>query len=393
MSAKILIVDDEEHFRDNIGSFLKNKGYEVEGVDTLAKAREALEQANADIILLDVQLPDGYGPNLLEETLHIPARPPIILITAYGEIEMAVDAMKNGALDFLQKPIELERLEQSVERAKDIVTLRREVEHYRESQRKSLDFVIGESSAMQGIISQAQRAASATVPILLIGPTGTGKEVLAHAIHQMGPRSKKPFIDINCAAIQPTMLESELFGHEKGAFTSADKKKSGLMEVADEGVLFLDEISSMPLEIQAKLLRAIEEQSFFRVGGISPIRVDVRIIAAANKDIEKMIEEGTFRDDLYYRLNVIQLHLPLLKERKQDIPELVGMFIRKLNPNIGTNIKDVSPRAMEVLMAYDWPGNIRDLKNAIESAMIFCDEPTIDLPHLPDRVTRVMASI
>jgi len=219
--------------------------------------------------------------------------------------------------------------------------------------------------------------------VLITGETGTGKEVLARFIHQSGPRSNKPFIAINCAAIQNTMLESELFGYEAGAFTGADRRKHGLMEVADGGVLFLDEISSMPLDIQAKLLRALEERAFRRVGGTNLIRVDVQILAASNRDLKTMIREGQFREDLYYRLKVVDLHLPPLRERKNDIPELVGHFMRMYNSQMGLNVIDVAPRAMEALMAYDWAGNIRELSNALERAMLFCDGQTIDLPDLP----------
>jgi two-component system, NtrC family, response regulator AtoC len=383
MSITILIVDDEDHARQNMGDFLRAKGYEVFGVATLEETRAAMRKGLGDVILLDVQLPDGYGPTLLEETAHLITRPPIILITAYGDIDMAVSAMKNGAVDFLQKPIQLAQLEKSIKRAGEIVSMRRELLHLRTQQHKELNFVAGKSAAMHSVLHQAKRAASATVSVLITGLTGTGKEVLAHAIHQMGPRSSKPFIAINCAAIQNTVLESELFGYEAGAFTGADKRKNGLMEVADGGILFLDEISSMPLDIQAKLLRAIEEQAFRRVGGTNLIRVDVQILAASNRVLQTMIAEGSFREDLYYRLKVVDLHLPPLCERTEDIPELVGLFMRINNARMGLNIQDVTPRAMKALLNHHWPGNIRELKNIVERAMLFCDDAAIDLAHLP----------
>ncbi len=356
MSVTILIVDDEENARANIRAFLTPRGYEVLGAATLAEAREYVQRGNADIILLDVSLPDGYGPDLLVETAALPVRPPIILITAYGDIEMAVDAMKNGAFDFLQKPIQLAQLLKSIERAQEIVAMHRELAHLRQAQRNDTNFVTGKSPAMLTVLNYAQRAAAASVSVLITGETGTGKEVLAHAIHAMGPRANKPFIAINCAAIQSTVLESELFGYEAGAFTGADKRKHGLMEVADGGILFLDEISSMPLDMQAKLLRAIDEQAFRRVGGTNLIHVDVQILAASNRDLPALVAEGKFREDLYYRLKVVDLHLPLLRERKEDIPELVGLFIRQLNPRMGLNITDVTPRAMQALLAHNWPG-------------------------------------
>jgi two-component system response regulator AtoC len=389
MSFSVLIVDDEETARSNIGSFLNNLGYEAFGVATLSEAKEKIRRGEADIILLDVQLPDGYGPSLLEDTIRMPVRPPIILITAYGDIEMAVDAMKNGAVDFLTKPIQLSRLEQSIRRAAENLAMRQELAYLRKSQYEQSDFIIGNSQVMKEIYDQALRAAGASVSLLITGETGTGKEVLARAVHKMSPRAQKPFIDINCAAIQSNLLESELFGYEAGAFTGAEKRKPGLMEIADGGILFLDEISSMPLDMQAKLLRALEERAFRRVGGTTNlIRVDVQILAASNRDLINLMADGKFREDLYYRLKVVNLHLPPLRERKEVIPELVGLFIRNNNPRMGMNITDVTPRAMQALLDYNWPGNIRELRNTIERAMLFCDEASIDLPHLPNEISR-----
>jgi DNA-binding NtrC family response regulator len=387
MSLTVLIVDDEDHFRQNTADFLTARGYEALGVATLKEARDHIQRGLGDIILLDVVLPDGYGPALLEETSHIPHRPPIILITAYAEVDMAVDAMKNGAVDFLQKPIEFSRLEGSIQRAGEVVAMRRELAHLRESQHKQTNFIMGKSPAMRTLMDHARRAAAASVSVLITGETGTGKEVLASALHRMGPRADKPFIDVSCPAIQSTVLESELFGYEPGAFTSAEKRKPGLMEVADEGVLFLDEIAASPLDIQAKLLRALEERSFRRVGGTTTIKVDVQIVAASNRELMQLIERGEFREDLYYRLKVVDLHLPPLRDRKEDIPELVGLFIRQNNPRMGLNITDITPRAMQALIAYNWPGNIRELRNVVERAMLFCDEAAIDRTHLPPELT------
>jgi len=383
MSYTILIVDDEENARRNIGSFLSAKGYDVIGVATLSEATECVRRGNADIVLLDVSLPDGYGPDLLEEVTYLAVRPPIIVITAYGDVEMAVAAMKAGAHDFLQKPIQFAQLEKSIERAKETVAMRRELAHLRQAQHPQLDFIVGNTPIMLTAMDHARRAAVGEVSVLITGDTGTGKEVLARAIHMMGPRAKKMFVAINCAAIQSTVLESELFGYEAGAFTGADKRKIGLMEVAEAGILFLDEISSMPLDIQAKLLRAIEEQAFFRVGGTKMIHVDVQILAASNKDVPSMITEGKFRQDLYYRLKVVNIHLPPLVDRKEDIPDLVGLFIRDINGRRGVSITDVTPRAMKALVEHNWPGNIRELHHTMERAVIFCDESTIDLAHLP----------
>ena len=386
MTTTILIIDDEEPARINIGDFLKGRGYEVLGAGTLAEARQHLRDNTADIILLDVQLPDGYGPNLLEETANLSVRPPIILITAYGDVEMAVEAMKNGAHDFLQKPIQFSQLERSIRRAQEIVSMRQELAHLRSTQRQNLGPMICVNAKMRSLLDLAQRAASVSATVLITGETGTGKEVMANAIRQMGPRQNKPFIDINCAAIQTTVLESELFGYEAGAFTGAEKRKHVLMEVADSGIVFLDEISSMPLDMQPKLLRAIEEQKFRRVGGTSELKVDVEIIAASNRDLPTMVAENQFRNDLYYRLKMVELHLPPLRERRDEIPELVGLFIRQNNGRMGKNVTDITPKALHALVNYTWPGNIRELKNIIGRAMLFCDEAEINLQHLPSEV-------
>lgn len=383
MSYTVLIVDDEETFRRNAEDFLAARGYEAKGVATLAEARTCLQRGDGDVVLLDVQLPDGYGPNLLYETVNLPVRPPIILITAYGDIEMAVDAMRNGAHDFLAKPIQFAQLEKSLQRACEIVSMRRELTHLRETQKRGTPTIAGQSTSLKSLLTQAQRASAASVSVLITGETGTGKEVLAKFIHQSGPRANKPFIAVNCAAIQNTMLESELFGYEAGAFTGADRRKHGLMEVADGGVLFLDEISSMPMDIQAKLLRALEERAFRRVGGTNLINVDVQVLAASNRDLKTMIRDGQFREDLYYRLKVVDLHLPPLRDRKGDIPELVGHFLRLYNARLGMNVTNITPRAMEAMLAYNWAGNIRELANAVERAMLFCDGETIDIPDLP----------
>ncbi len=383
MSYCVLIVDDDVNARQFIAEFLKSKGHEVAEAGTLSEARDLVRKGEGDAILLDVQLPDGYGPNLIVETAQLPVRPPIIVVTGFGDIETAVDAMKNGATDFLTKPLDFVQLEKSLNKALEIVAMRREIAHYRTQQMQKSNFVIGQTPLMKTVVEQSLKAAEAQVSVMITGENGTGKDVLAQYIHANGPRANKPFLAINCAAIQHTVLESELFGHEAGAFSSADRKKPGLMEVADGGILFMDEISSMPLEIQAKLLRAIETHSFMRVGGTTLIKVDIQVIVASNRDLQAMVKEGSFRQDLYYRLKKIDLDVPPLRERKVDIPELVGFFIRTYNASQGLNITGVSPQAMEALQKYDWPGNIRELGNAIERALIFCDGETINLADLP----------
>lgn len=383
MSITVLVVDDEENARRNIIEYLDPMSYECIGAATLSEAREHIRRGDGDVVVLDVNLPDGYGPSLLYETANMALRPPIIIITAFGDIEMAVEAMKNGAQDFFAKPFSLEALENSIKRAFENVRMRRELAHYRQAQKGSLEFVRGQNQMVNRMFEHAEKAAQMQVSVLITGETGVGKDILARFIHANGPRSNKPYIAINSAAMQPTMLESELFGYEAGAFTSAEKRKYGLMEVADGGVLFLDEISSMPLDMQAKLLRAIDERAFRRVGGTALIKVDVQILAASNRNLKEMIASGDFRSDLYYRLKVVDLDLPPLRERQEDIPELVGFLLHKQNMSKGQNVENVTQRAMDAMMKYNWPGNIRELNHAIEHAVLFSDGQTIDLPDLP----------
>jgi len=386
MAASVLVVDDEETARMVVSEYLRSTGYEVQEAGTLAEAREIINQDGTDIIILDVRLPDGYGPHLLKETARLPRRPQVIIVTAHGEVAMAVEAMKSGAQDFMEKPLDLLELEKSVKRAAEVVAMRRELNHLRG--KASLDkFIVGKTPRMLALVELAHRAAEASVSSLITGPTGTGKEVLARYIHESGPRSGKSFIDVNCPAIQPTMFESELFGHEAGAFTGATQRRNGLMEIADDGVLFLDEISSMPMDLQAKFLRALEERTFRRVGGKTLISVDVQVVAASNRNLPEMIAKHEFREDLYYRLKVVDLDLPALSERKVDIPDLVGYFLQRYNMSMGKNILDLTPQALEALVNYDWPGNIRELRNALERAVLLCDEAAIDLAHLPRDLT------
>ncbi len=388
MTVTIMIVDDEENARHFIASFLSNRGYEVIHAATLGEARRQISQGTADIILLDVQLPDGLGTTLLEELSRLPHHPPIIMNTAYGDIDMAVNAMKNGAHDFLQKPIQLARLEQSIIRAQEMVTMRRELSHLRNNQRRAgTDLVTSSSPVMTHVFEQARRASQAGTSVLITGETGTGKEVLAHFIHSSGPRADRTFVAVNCAAIQSNLLESELFGCEAGALPGTEKREPGLLEVADNGILFLDQITSLPTDIQSKFLSAITEKAFRRVGGTHLIHTDVQVLAASNRDMPKLIASGQFLPDLYHRLKGIDLHIPPLRERKSDILELAAYFVRQNNMRMGKNIIDMTPHAVDALRSYDWPGNVRELRNVIERAMLFCDAPVIDIFHLPVDVT------
>ena len=389
MSITVLIVDDEENTRKNLEGLLKAKGYGTLMAGTFAEAREHVQKGDSDVILLDMQLPDGYGPNLLVEMSTMPSHPPVIVITGFGDIETAVEIMKSGAMDFLTKPVDFGRLEKSIKRASDLVAMRRELDHLKSTQNQNINFVVGNTQKMKEVIELATKAAQRKANVLITGETGTGKDVLAKYIHGVGTRNQGMFVGINCAAIQNTMLESELFGYEAGAFTGAQqKRKLGLMEVADNGILFLNEISSMPLDIQAKLLTAIESQSFMRVGGTVPVKVDTQVISASNRDLPAMIEEHLFREDLYYRLKVIEINLPPLRERLEDIPELVGFFIRNFNAHMGMNVQEIDPKALEALQAHTWRGNIRELSNAVERAIIFCDGLRINLSDLPVEISK-----
>jgi two-component system response regulator AtoC len=382
MSAIILIVDDEETARSFVSEALHDAGYETTQAGDLAQASRSLDAGEADIVLLDVNLPDGSGLSLLDRIARENPSPPVIMITAYGEVEIAVEAMKKGAQDFLQKPLDFERLLSAVERAREVVALRRELALLRAATHGEVEWVAGETPAMTRVVDEAKRAAAASASVLITGETGTGKEILAQAIRNWGPRRDKPFVPINCAALPDTMIESELFGHEAGAFTGAQKRKPGLIEVADTGVLFLDEISSTKMDTQAKLLRVLDEQRFRRVGGVNEIAVDIQILAASNRDLPGMIRDALFREDLYYRLKVVDLHLPPLRDRPADIPALVGMFIRQFSQRTGQGITGITPRAIDALKAHRWPGNIRELRHAIERAVLFCDDEVIDLGHL-----------
>lgn len=389
MNVTVMIVDDEENTRVNLEALLKDEGYQTITAATYAEASEHVKNGDADIVLLDMQLPDGYGPNLLVEMANMSYQPPVIMITGYGDIETAVEIMKSGAMDFLTKPLDFERLSQSLKRASDLVSMKRELEQLRNETASSADFIVGNSQRMKDVVDLASKAAQRKANVLISGETGTGKDVLARYIHKVGNRCHNKFVSINCAAIQPTMLEIELFGYEPNSFTgAAQKRKIGLMETADNGILFLNEISSMPLELQAKLLTAIESQSFYRVAGTEPVKVDVQVISASNQDLHKMMAENRFREDLYYRLKVVEIELPPLRDRKEDIPELVGYFIRHFNMHIPMNVRAIEPLALVALQNHNWRGNIRELSNTIERSMIFCDGETIKLTDLPLEIAR-----
>ncbi len=383
----ILIVDDEDNFREGLDQYLTYKGYSVMAAANLTDARNILRENPIDIVLLDVQIGKEYGPDFLNDINLVRPTPVTILLTAYGEVDIAVAAMKNGAFDFMGKPVNLPKLESTLKKAEEIMTFRRQMdERIWTTADKKFEYVEGVNPRMKRVFRDASRAARAGVSVLIYGETGSGKEIIAKYIHKNGARAAKPMISINCAAISPTVLESELFGHEAGSFTGADKKTQGLFEAADGGILFLDEISSMSLEMQAKILRAIEEKKIRKVGGTKEIPVDVQIIAASNRDMKQMIEEKTFREDLYYRLCVVDINIPPLRERTEDIPELAAFFVRKISLEHGQNITGISPQVLRAFQKYSWPGNIREFRNAIERACIFCLTDTIELCDIDARI-------
>jgi two-component system response regulator AtoC len=387
MSAAILLVEDDATARSFLAPMLAAGGYEVREAETLAAAHAALDRGEADIIVLDVELPDGFGPSLLNRIRQESPGMPVIVVTGYGDIDMAVNAMKSGACDFIQKPVDMARLRQAVDKAAESVALLRELQHLRSARDPLSTWVMGETPAMKRIAHDLARVAPSNATVLITGESGTGKEVIANAIHKLSPRADKTWLPVNCANFSDTLLESELFGYEAGAFTGATKRKEGLFVTASGSTLFLDEISAMRPELQARLLRVLEDRSIRRLGGTTETRVDVRIVAASNRNLPEMVAAGTFRDDLYHRLNVVAINLPPLRERRDDIPALVGFFIQKYNRELGVNVRGAGPLVMEALLNYEWPGNIRQLRNAVERAMLFCDGENLEIGHFaPDIV-------
>jgi two-component system, NtrC family, response regulator AtoC len=386
MSLTILLVEDDALARSFMVPMLADAGYEVREAESLAAAHRSLDRNEADLVVLDVELPDGYGPSLFDRIHREHPGLPVIVVTGFGDINMAVEAMKLGALDFIQKPVVMTRLQQAVSKAAEMVSLARELAHLRSAHLPSGSWVIGTTPAMKRLEHQLSRVAPSNATILITGESGTGKEVVAAAVHKMSPRAGRPWVPINCANFSDTLLESELFGYEAGAFTGATKRKEGLFVTANGGTLFLDEISSMRPELQARLLRVLEDRSIRRLGGTSETRVDVRIVAASNRNLPDMVASGAFREDLYHRLNVVELSLPPLRERMDDIQPLIYYFIDRYNREMGRSVQGLGPGALEVLKAHRWPGNIRQLRNAVERAMLFADGDTLDIGHFASEI-------
>jgi two-component system response regulator AtoC len=383
---RVLIVEDEKLIRWSIKSRLEEKGYIVSEVDSGKKAFDLLEEEDFDLMLLDFRLPDTTGLEILRRVRQEAPETSVVMMTAYGTVESAVEAMKLGAFDYLTKPVNLDELTVIVNKALETTSLRREVRRLRREQREihGAMRLIGSSPAMLEVMELVEKVcASQATTVLLEGDSGTGKNVVAKSIHYGSPRAERPFVNITCSALTETLLESELFGHERGAFTDAKLQKKGLLEVADGGTVFLDEIGEMGTAMQVKLLRFLEEKTFKRVGGTRDIQVDVRIIAATNRNLEEAVREGAFREDLFYRLRVIPIRLPSLRERREDIRLLVQHFLDHFNQEFRKNTKEVSPEAMKRLTGYAWPGNVRELRNVIERIMILENKERIDVEDLP----------
>ena len=370
MKSTVLVVDDEEKLRRVVELQLKTGGFEVEQAGT---AEEALKLADgADVILTDLRLPGLSGLELLMNLRRQDSHTPVIVMTAFGSIETAVEAMKAGAVDFLPKPFSLDHLMTVVKKALELRTLRDENRELRAElgQRYQFDNIVGRSGAMREIFSTVERVAPTRATVLLCGESGVGKDLIARAIHHHSPRSGRPFIKINCTALPENLMESELFGYEKGAFTGANTTKPGKFEQADTGTVFLDEIGDVPASVQVKLLRILQEREFERLGSNKTRHIDVRVLAATNVDLRAALEQGTFREDLYYRLNVLPINIPALRERKEDIPFLAEYFVRKLKKDLGTPVETISEAAIQRLLEYHWPGNVRELENVIERSMV-----------------------
>ncbi|MGA1874875.1 MAG: sigma-54-dependent transcriptional regulator [bacterium] len=382
-SRRILIVDDEPRIRSSLRGILMDEGYEIYMANDGLSALEKIQNEDPpDLILADIWMPRMDGLELLREIRSLDLDIPVIMISGHGTIETAVKAIKMGAFDFIEKPLTLEKTVLLIKHAMDQQRLQVENRNLRMRIDKKYR-IIGCSKAMDELLKQIQIAAPSNGRVLIYGENGTGKELIAREIHEKSKRRDKPFVGINCAAIPEDLIESELFGHEKGAFTGATCKKQGKFELADGGTLFLDEVGDMSQKTQAKLLRVLEEGSLHRVGGIEGIKVDVRLIAASNKNLKAEIERGNFREDLYYRLNVIPIEVPGLKERKEDIPLLVEHFLEEFCAENGKKLKRITPEALDLLHGYDWPGNVRELKNLIERLVIMVQGGAITVMDLP----------
>ncbi|MCD7057510.1 MULTISPECIES: acetoacetate metabolism transcriptional regulator AtoC [Escherichia] len=382
---RILIVDDEENVRRMLSTAFSLQGYDTHCACNGNEALPLFTRVQPDVVLMDIRMPEMDGISALKAMRGHNPRTPIVLMTAYAEVETAVEALRSGAFDYVIKPFDLDELNLVVQRALQLQSMKKEIRQLHQALSASWQWghILTSSPLMKAICKDTAKIALSQASVLVSGESGTGKELIARAIHYNSRRANGPFIKINCAALPESLLESELFGHEKGAFTGAQTLRQGLFERADSGTLFLDEIGEMPLVLQAKLLRILQEREFERIGGHQTIKVDIRIIAATNRNLDAMVKEGTFRKDLFYRLNVIHLMLPPLRERREDISLLANHFLQKFSSENQRDIIEIDPSAMSLLTAWSWPGNIRELSNVIERAVVMNSGPVIFAEDLP----------
>jgi DNA-binding NtrC family response regulator len=373
--GRILIADDHDSLRRGLARALTEAGHDVEESGNGNLAIQRLHETSFDVIVSDLRMGGADGLEVLRTAKSMHPTTAVILMTAFGSVHTAVEAMKIGAFDYVPKPFEVEEMEVKIEKALEHRRLRHEIEYLRHTQQDiyQFDHIVGASGALQRVLDVVKKVAKSNTTVLIRGETGTGKELIAGAIHHNSLRSGRNFVKVNCAALQENLLESELFGHEKGAFTSADKQRIGRFEQADGGTLFLDEVGDMSPNTQAKILRVLQEHEFERLGGTRTLRVDVRLIAATNRNLAGMVTSGQFREDLYYRLNVVSVDMPPLRERKEDVPALAEFFVKRFSGELKKKIDGFAPEALKLLMRYNWPGNIRELENAVERAALLSD--------------------
>lgn len=390
MKFTLLIIDDEKNIREGLGANFEMEGYNVKLAENGQQGLEFISKGDIDLVITDLRMPGISGEEVLRKVTTETPGIPVIVLTGHGSIDSAVDAMRNGAYDFLTKPLNLDQLTMIVKRALEARELSLQHKQLKKEVEKDMAFdkMIGKSAEMQKVFEMIKKVASSKASVLITGESGVGKEVVADAIHKLSPRKDHQCIKVHCAALSETLLESELFGHEKGAFTGADNLVKGRFELAHESSIFLDEIGEINPSVQIKILRVLQEKAFERVGGQETINVDVRIIAATNRVLEEEVKKGAFREDLYYRLNVIHIHVPPLRERKDDIPLLVASFLEEFAVENGKNIKGIDSQAKSAIYNYNWPGNIRELRNCIESAVVMCSGEEIKLEDLPPTVSK-----